>query len=64
MYKYLKNIDHVCRVYSKTYDTDHGYWKEMMRENVSCVFISCQFISVLKFGIQNYKYIAFLVYGY
>ena len=28
----------------KTYDTDHGYLKEMVRENVSFVFISCQFI--------------------
>ena len=26
-----------------TYDTDHGYWTEMLRENVSCVFISCKF---------------------
>ena len=25
------------------YDTDHGYRKVMVRENVSCIFISCEF---------------------
>ena len=39
----------VCRTNfaEETYDTDHGYRKEMARENVCCVTYSCQFISVL-----------------
>ena len=39
------------KMHVKTYDTDHGYWKEMVRENVSYVFISCQF-SYDKCGLE------------
>ena len=30
-------------VYAYTYDTDHGYRKQMVRENVRSVSVSCQF---------------------
>ena len=44
----FENIDRVCKVYStkcmyKHNDTDHGYRTEMVRENMSYVFTSCQF---------------------
>ena len=32
-----------CKNACIEYDAVHGYRKEMVRENVSCVFISCQF---------------------
>ena len=34
------SIKCMCR----TYDTDHRYNTEIMKENVCCIFISCQFI--------------------
>ena len=30
------------KMHVQTYDTDHGYRKEMVRENMTCVFISCK----------------------
>ena len=42
-----------------TYDTDHGYWKEMVRGTVSCVFISCKFIckssEILSFTVNRFQ---------
>ena len=37
----MQDIQYIMHV--NTNDTDHGYWKEIVKENVSCVFISCQF---------------------
>ena len=34
-----------CKMPDCVYETDHGYRKEMAKENVPCVFISCQFTS-------------------
>ena len=41
-----------CKMHVYTYDTDHGYKIQMTRENVPCVFISCQFsFALCKFGL-------------
>ena len=42
----MKDIQNRMHVY--TFDTDHGYCKEMARENMSCVLISCQLIYIAK----------------
>ena len=33
-----------CKMVLYSYDVNHGYRKEMMRENVCCITYSCQFI--------------------
>ena len=33
----------ICKMHVYTYDTDHGYRKQMARENVPCVSFSYQF---------------------
>ena len=39
----MKDIQYKMHV--SIFYTDHGYCKEMARENMSCVFISCKFSS-------------------
>lgn len=43
----IVNARYTVRIYVYTYDTDHDYKKQMVRENVRCIFISCQFIKPL-----------------
>ena len=33
-------------MHMEIYDTDHGYWKVMVRENVPCVFNSCKLLTM------------------
>ena len=47
-------------MYKPVYDSDHGYRKALVKENISCVFILCQFI--IKYGTKHiYIYMSLVV---